>query len=184
MKRAPYLGALALLVTFAAVAPEAAEARPAPRAGKSFEANKVFGLGIELGTPTGLNGKYFLSSDRALDFGIGTIYHWRDRDGVNAYLDYLFHPVSLVSNPSFELPLYFGFGGRIWSVDDYRFRDDRFNDVYGIGLRVPVGISFDFNNVPLDIFIQLTFVLDFYTGDYDRNLYADLNGSAGIRYWF
>ncbi|MDB4963270.1 MAG: hypothetical protein JWP01_3269 [Myxococcales bacterium] len=184
MTRNTLLATLAVVLGLSAVAPEVADARPRPQRGKTFEANKTFGLGLELGAPTGLTGKYFLSQDRALQFGLGTIYHWRDRDGLNIYLDYLFHPLSLTSNATFELPLYFGFGGRIWDVDDYRFRDDRFNDVLGIGLRVPVGIAFDFNNVPLDIFIQLAFVLDFYTGDYDRNVYGDVNGSFGIRYWF
>ena len=184
MKRTPLLAAVALVMTVAAVAPDA-EARPRPQSGKRFESNKTFGLGLELGAPTGLTGKYFLSADRALQFGIGTIYHWRDRDGVNVYLDYLWHPLSLASNPAFELPLYFGIGGRIWAVDDYRFRDDRYdNGVYGLGVHVPVGIAFDFNNVPLDIFIQLAFVLDFYVGDYDRTVYGDVNGSAGVRYWF
>lgn len=184
MTRTPLLAVLAVLIATAAVVPDA-EARPRPQSGKRFEANKTFGLGLELGTPFGLTGKYFLSSDRALQFGVGTIYHWRDRDGLNAYLDYLWHPVSLASNPAFELPLYFGIGGRIWAVDDYRFRDNRYNDgVYGLGVHVPVGIAFDFNNVPIDIFIQLAFVLDFYVGDYDRTVYGDVNGSAGVRYWF
>ena len=182
MTRNPLLAALALTLAFAAVADDA-EARPRPRAGKSFEANKTFGLGLELGQPSGLTGKYFLSQDRALQFGVGTIYHWRERDGLNLYLDYLFHPVSLASNPAFELPLYFGIGGRLWDVDDYS-RNDRYNDTFALGLHVPVGIAFDFNNVPLDIFIQLAFVLDFYTGDYYRDVYGDLNGSVGVRYWF
>ena len=43
--------------------------------GKRFEANKTFGLGLELGEPTGLTGKYFLSGTNALDFGLGYIYH-------------------------------------------------------------------------------------------------------------
>jgi hypothetical protein len=182
MSRSLVLAALALTLTLASV-PGDADARPRPRAGKRFEANKTFGLGLELGAPFGLNGKYFLSPDRALDFGVGTIYHWRERDGLNIYLDYLFHPVSLASNPTFELPLYFGFGGRLWDVDDYS-RNNRYNDTFALGLRVPVGISFDFNNVPIDIFLQLAFVLDFYTGDYYRNVYGDVNGSAGVRYWF
>lgn len=183
MKRTPLLAAVALVMAFATVVPDA-EARPRPQSGKRFEANKTFGLGLELGAPSGITGKYFLSSDNALQFGIGTIYRWRERDGLNLYLDYLWHPVSLASNPSFELPLYFGIGGRIWNVDDYRFRDDRFRDVYGIGVHVPIGIAFDFNNIPLDIFIQLAFVLDFYTGDYDRTVYGDINASAGVRFWF
>jgi len=180
--RKTLLATLALLTCLAAVS-DPAEARPRPRRGKSFEANKTFGLGLELGAPTGLTGKYFLESDRALQFGLGTIYHYRDRDGLHLYVDYLVHPVSLVSHPSFELPLYFGIGGRIWDLEHYR--GDRLDeDAFALGVRVPVGITFDFNTIPLDAFVQLAFVLDFYTGDYYRDVYADLNGSIGVRYWF
>jgi hypothetical protein len=160
-----------------------ADARPRPRQGKAFEANKTFGLGLEVGAPAGITGKYFLSSNRALQFGIGTIYRWRDRDGGHLYLDYLFHPTSLASNPTFELPLYFGIGGRLWDID-HTYRGTHYDDAFAIGLHVPVGIAFDFNNVPLDIFIQLAVCVDFYAGDYYRDAYVDVVGSAGVRYWF
>jgi hypothetical protein len=39
--------------------------------GGGFEANKTFGLGIELGEPSGLTGKLFVSPKAELDFGIG-----------------------------------------------------------------------------------------------------------------
>jgi hypothetical protein len=173
----------ALLSTFAIVAMLAgvADARPRPRRGKRFEANKTFGAGLELGSPSGLNGKYFLSRDQALDFGIGYLGHYYyDRYGANLYLDYLWHPVSLVSAEAFELPLYFGIGGRIWD-----FGDDRANDHgFALGARVPLGVSFDFNNVPLDVFVQLTFVADFFIDYGPHRFYPGIDGSIGIRYWF
>ena len=43
-----------------------ADARPRPSRGGSFEANKTFGLGLMIGAPSGLSGKYFLSKDTAL----------------------------------------------------------------------------------------------------------------------
>lgn len=155
---------------------------------KGFQANKTFGLGLELGQPTGLNGKYFLSESGALDFGIGWIYrHYYYGDGFHLYADYLWHPTSLVSASAFELPLYIGAGLRYWDFDYC----DRGICTYGgsaIGIRVPVGISFDFNNVPLDIFIQLVPVIDFINGDYyDRyrdRAHLGIDLSAGIRYWF
>ncbi len=175
-----------LVATFVlALLASAADARPRPAGhigGKAFEANKTFGLGLELGEPTGLNGKYFLSADRALDFGIGTIYNYFDRDGLHLYLDYLWHPVSLLSNESFELPLYIGVGGRLWNFTD-NYRGTRYDNAYAFGVRVPVGVSFDFNNVPLDIFVQVVPVLDFYT-HYYHDIYLDIDVSFGIRYWF
>lgn len=154
-----------------------AEARPRPSGGKSFVANKQFGLGLMLGAPTGLSGKYFLSSDNALDFGIGGIRYYRGRDGLHLHLDYLWHPVSLVSVPEFELPLYFGVGGRIFD-----FEDDN-DDAFAFGVRAPIGIAFDLTNVPLDIFFELALVIDFFSG-YRDDLGVDLNGAIGVRYYF
>jgi hypothetical protein len=156
----------------------------------SYESNGKFGLGIELGGPSGLNGKYFLSGNTALNFGVGYDderyygYYYRRR-GLHLYLDHLWHPVQLTETEPFKLPFYIGVGARLWSFDS-----DRNGDFGGtaIGVRVPLGLSFDFNNIPLDIFVQLTFVVDFLVGDYyDR--YGDratihLEGSIGARYWF
>jgi hypothetical protein len=149
--------------------------------GSNYVANGKFGLGLELGAPFGINGKYFLSDDGALNFGLGADgYYYRDQDGFSIYLDYLWHPLSLANPPAFQLPLYIGVGGRLWDFDDNSRFDD---DGVAFGLRVPGGIAFDFNNVPLDVFIQLTFVFDFYRG-YRDNTHAGLEGSIGIRFWF
>lgn len=57
-----------------------------------------------------------------------------------------------------------------------------------VGIRMPLGIAFDFNNSPLDIFLQLVPTLDFLNGDYymrygDRAHFG-IDGSVGIRFWF
>lgn len=155
--------------------------------GGGFQANKTFGLGLEIGEPTGLNGKYFLSDSGALDFGVGWIYrHYYYDDGLHLYLDYLWHPTSLASSPSFELPLYIGLGLRYW---DFEYCDGPFcYDGSAIGIRVPIGISIDFNTAPLDIFIQVVPVIDFLTDDYydryDDRTHFGIDLSAGLRYWF
>jgi hypothetical protein len=163
----------------------AAEARPRPGGhlgGRAFEANKTFGLGLELGAPTGLTGKWFFAGDRAIDFGIGDIYNYFNRSGLHIYGDFLFHPTSLASTESFELPLYIGVGGRIWD-----FRDsgpDAPNDAFAFGVRVPIGVSLDFNALPLDLFLQFVPVLDFFSGYRAHSVYLDLDFSIGARYWF
>lgn len=181
---------LLVIAVISTLAVHAAEARPRPHGihGKRFEANKRFGLGLELGEPTGVTGKYFLrdGGDRALDFGVGGIYDYYGYRGIHLYLDYLFHPVSLASTDSFELPFYIGIGGRFWDWEDRRMSGP-YPHGDAIGVRVPVGLAFDFNNVPLDIFIQLvpTVNLFFNTPDgYNRNLYLIIDGSVGIRYYF
>jgi hypothetical protein len=153
-----------------------------------YAASKTFGLGLELGEPTGLNGKYFFSESVALDFGIGWIYgHYYYGDGLHLYADILWHPISLASASAFELPLYIGGGLRYW---EFEYCDQRVCGYNGstIGIRIPIGIAFDFNNVPLDVFLQLVPVIDFVSGDYydryrDREHFG-VDLSAGIRYWF
>ncbi|MBA2538879.1 MAG: hypothetical protein H0V17_04525 [Deltaproteobacteria bacterium] len=158
---------------------------------KGFQSIKTFGLGLELGEPTGLNGKYFLSDSRALDFGLGWVYsHYYYGDGAHVYIDHLWHPASLVSTPSLELPFYIGVGLRFWNFEycervgnlDVCDRGSAF------GVRVPIGLSFDFNNKPLDIFVQLVPVIDLLTGDfYDRfddRSHFGIDGSVGFRLWF
>jgi hypothetical protein len=176
-----------LLGTFAiALFANAAEARPRPGGqigGRRFDANKTFGLGLELGAPTGIVGKYFFSSDRAIDFGVGDIYNYFDRFGLHIYADYLFHPVSLVSTPEFELPLYVGLGGRFWDFED-RGGPGNPDSAFALGFRVPVGIAFDFNNVPLDIFVQVVPVFDIFFNYGPHTAYLDFDASVGIRYWF
>ena len=176
-----------LLATFAiALLHSAADARPRPGGqlrGRRFDANKTFGLGLELGAPTGIVGKYFLATDRALDFGVGDIYNYFDRYGLHIYADYLFHPISLVSAPQFELPLYVGLGGRFWSFED-RGAPGGADSAYALGFRVPIGIAFDFNDVPLDIFVQIIPVFDLFFNYGQHSAYLDINASVGIRYWF
>jgi hypothetical protein len=173
------LGLALLPLLFVALTTEDADARRNRRMGGSrYVSNGTFGLGLELGGPSGINGKYFLSDSGALNFGLGADGYYRGRgDGLHLYFDYLWHPLSLANPPEFQLPFYVGIGGRIWD-----FSDDN-DDAVAFGIRVPIGVAFDFNNVPLDVFIQLTPTLDFFSG------YADNAGfwfdfSVGIRFWF
>ncbi|MBK9029977.1 MAG: hypothetical protein IPL61_01340 [Myxococcales bacterium] len=160
------------------VAAESATARPRPRRAKHFEANKGFGLGIMLGAPTGLSGKYYYASDKAFDFGVGAFRYYRQRDGLQIHVDHLWHPVSLVSNADFEMPLYLGVGFRLFD-----FNDDVNHDGTAIGLRAPIGVAFDLNRTPIDIFVELALVVDLFVG-YDDRYGADLNGAVGFRFYF
>src|SRR5262249_1780157 len=97
--------------------------------------------------------------------------------------DYLWHPVSLASGDSFELPFFVGVGGRFWEFD-YNCGGARCNNASAFGVRVPLGISFDFNNVPLDIFAQIVPTLDFYRNYTVHSVYLVIDASIGIRFWF
>jgi hypothetical protein len=135
----------------------------------------VFGVGIIVGEPTGLSAKFYLADDTAIDFAIGGAYIGR---GYQVHSDFLWHPFVLESTESFVLPLYVGLGGRILKRDAGGGDDDHTR----FGLRVPVGILFDFTRVPLDAFAEIVAVGDYRTrGD---RFGVDLNAGAGLRYYF
>lgn len=134
-----------------------------------------FGLGLIIGSPTGLSGKLYLNRQNAIDFAVGGAF--LNSHGVHAHVDYLWHPVMLATDEAFSLPLYFGVGGRLLSHDRGNDHDDDFH----LGVRVPVGIVFDFKRVPIDVFIEIALVVDLLV---DHDSRVDLNGGAGVRYYF
>jgi hypothetical protein len=159
-----------------------AEAGPTGFSGGSFVTNKKFGIGLELGAPTGINGKLFLTPSNAIDFGLGEMYHYYyGGDGLHLYADYLWHPTVLTQQPAFSLPFYVGIGARLWQFD-YSCGGRTCTGADAIGVRVPVGITFNFNNVPLDIFVQAVPTLDFFH-DYRHDVFLDIDFSVGIRFW-
>lgn len=172
----PLAAAIAVALTLGVVA-ESADARPRPRRAKRFVANKTFGLGLMIGAPTGLSGKYFYGRDKAIDFGVGAFRYYRGRDGLQIHVDHLWHPVTLASTEDFELPLYVGIGGRVFDFDD-----DNDRDGLALGVRAPVGISLDLNRTPIDIFFELALVADLFV-DYDDRYGVDVNGALGLRFY-
>ena len=176
-----YLCTTALAATFATTS----EARPRPKVQKDFEANKTFGLGLMLGSASGLSGKLYVSESTAIDFGIGAHQGFRDDRGLHIHADFLWHPVVLASPDSFELPLYLGLGFRYLDHDRLDDRDDN-RDHEHLGIRGPVGLLLDFNRVPLDIFMELAMVLDVSSFDDARRDHGglDIDGSIGLRYYF
>jgi hypothetical protein len=168
---------------------QAQRAHPAGFTGSSFEANKKFGLGLEIGDIAGLTGKLFISPNTALDFGIGDLYGGyyinSPSGGLHVYADFLWHPIVLVKADAFELPFYVGVGGRFW---DFYWNCDRFGNcadhAQAFGIRVPLGVTFDFNNVPIDIFGQIVPTFDFFNRYGPRSFFLDVDFTVGIRYWF
>ncbi|MDH3215427.1 MAG: hypothetical protein OEN01_03940 [Candidatus Krumholzibacteria bacterium] len=127
-----------------------------------------FGLGIIIGEPTGIGGKYYLTRSNAIDGAVA----W-SLEGDNDFHiqgDYLYHNYSLIEVDRGELPLYFGVGGRI------AFRENR-DDL--VGVRFPVGLDYIFENAPVDIFGEIVPILDL-APDTD----FDLEGAIGARFFF
>jgi hypothetical protein len=178
----PWL-AIALLAGVMLASSTADAQRRRGNRGKDFVTQDTFGLGFMLGGPTGLSGKYWIGPDTALDFGIGAYRRFRFHNAIQLHADWLLHPVNLVEHEAFDLPLYFGIGGRLL-FHEFDPDDDRDDDVH-LGVRGPVGLAMIFNEVPIDIFFELALVVDIVVTDNDDDLlFADLNALIGFRYFF
>jgi len=121
--------------------------------------SRTFGLGFELGDPTGFVGKYWVSKTNALDFGIGFWgYSWgycNEHNPCNAgYQNYSFHldylwQSNLVKSTA-QLDWHIGAGARalVWNYGN--------SSHAAIGGRMPVGLDLMFNNPGfVEIFFEL-----------------------------
>ncbi len=140
-----------------------------------------FGIGIMLGAPTGVSLKYYLkSSDKAIDGGVGG--NFAGAQGISVHADFLWHPRVLATEPAFDMPFYVGIGVRILDHDHGAGQTNM-----QIGPRIPVGLLFDFNSVPLDVFLEVALILEYrFAGDDPKHegFGPDLNAAIGVRYYF
>ena len=127
----------------------------------SAQGRDGIGLGIMVGEPTGVSVISWLGGGNALDL----VAAWSFAEPGSFYLhaDYQFH--GFVERP---LTLFSGIGGFILLQDQPV-----------LGLRIPFGVSFLFQQAPLDLFLEvapgITFVqgTDFFVG-----------GGIGFRFYF
>jgi len=131
-------------------------------------AEEQFGLGVTVGVPTGVNGKYFLDKYNALDAGFG----WSvdsDHD-FHIYADYLYHIYSLINSGSGETPIYLGVGTRAV------FRDHKDNKA---GFRFSLGVQHLFKSAPFDVFAEIVPIFNV-----SPDTEFDLEGVVGARFYF
>jgi hypothetical protein len=126
-----------------------------------------FGLGLILGQPTGVTGAYQLSDHTALDAAVGL--GWVDNRRFYLHVEFDYFLPTLINGNSVSLSAYLGLGGFF-----YDLRDDP-----GLGVRAPFGLSLDFTNAPLQIFLEASLLL-FLNPDVD----LDVRGALGFRYYF
>ena len=156
---------------------------------------RTFGLGVAVGTATSLVGKYHLTPDSAIDFGL-SFWRWRRgcyvrrgvrycddwgdnyrRGGFGVHGDYLWQD-NLVRQRA-KLDWHIGVGGRLWHFDaDYVWYDgDRRT---AIAARMPIGLDLTFARPNfLELYVEavpslyLVPVVD-----------LDFEGFLGIRFYF
>ena len=105
------------------------------------------GIGLILGEPTGVSLKTWTGRRTAIDAAAAWSF---ERDGsMHLHMDYLIHDFNLLRTRSGRLPVYYGIGGRL-----------RLEDKTRVGVRIPIGLCYIFENAPFDIFIELGPILD------------------------
>jgi hypothetical protein len=126
------------------------------------------GIGLMLGEPSGLSGKYWLSEETAFDFGLGGGFIG-DGAGFAFHADYLYHINGLIKW-KYKTPFYYGFGLRM------RFPS---NSSMHLGVRGVAGLIFYLKDLPIDLFFEVapSFRLLPTTG-------IDFDIAIGSRYYF
>ena len=127
-----------------------------------------FGIGLMVGEPTGLTAKYFIDSVFAIDAGLGWSFH--DETDPQLHADLLWHKFDLIPVEKGQMPVYLGVGGR------GKFRDNADDRA---GIRFPIGISYIFDDKPLDVFVEFAPIIDF-----TPSTRGSFNIAIGARWWF
>jgi hypothetical protein len=133
-----------------------------------------FGVGIIAGNPTGVSVKKWLHNNDAVDAAAAWSF---DRGGAfQIHADYLWHRElpAISRNIYGAMPFYLGLGGRV-TFGEAKGKHGR--DNYA-GLRVPFGMTYLFENAPVDLFIEVAPILDVAPrADFE------LDAAAGVRFY-
>jgi hypothetical protein len=148
-----------------------------------------FGLGVVLGDPTGITGKYWVGPTNSLDFGLGFWGYgfndrcWNDSTGhthcgYGGYsngtmnLDYLWQ--SNIIRGAAQLDWHIGAGGRMLWFGGCN------GDCFALAARMPVGLDLMFNNPSfLEVFFELAPAFYIVPG-----FGFDIEGGLGVRFYF
>ena len=127
------------------------------------------GFGIILGEPTGVSAKFWLGGNAAVDGAAAwSVYPYA---ALHIHADFLWHSFDILRVSPGQLPLYYGLGGRVkLASDEHRTR---------VGMRVPVGLEYLFDEPPIGLFLEVVPILDLLPGTG-----FGMNGAIGGRYYF
>jgi hypothetical protein len=136
---------------------------------------KGFGLGIVLGLPTGVSMAYRPGGRAWYDGGVAWSF---DNGTLHVHGDVLYTLADLRTDdiPDVDFPVYLGVGPRL------RLGDSPYvagNDPVELGVRVPIGMAFMHDGVPLEAFLELAPGVDVYP-----RTQAIFDVAIGGRYYF
>lgn len=143
-------------------------------AGLSFgESNHSVGLGIMLGEPTGISFKIWNRQTVAWDAGAA----WSFVGGkyFQIHGDFLLHNFNLLKVETGRMAFYYGAGARI----KFGSSDTTANSDTVLSLRVPIGLSYEFERTPVELFLEVVPMLDLVP-----STEVQMAGAIGFRYYF
>lgn len=130
-----------------------------------------FGVGIMVGEPSGLSFKKWLNNLNAVDAGVG--WSFPENGSIHLHADYLYHNYDLIKVSDSKIPFYFGIGGRL------KFKgEEKSAKGNSIGIRVPVGVAYEFSRAPFDVFLEIVPILDI-----SPDTRFTFNSAIGVRYY-
>lgn len=149
-------------------------------AGTEIGASRPFGLGLQLGTFSGLTGKLYLTSSRrtAIDFSLGTGYGDVVWNNFHAHVTYSWHFSPLTSGRGVTIPWRVGIGGFVNSGDYWVFDGFQGRGVI-VGARVPIGLDFDLEEAPVQLYVEIAPNVALFPG-----VAAGLGAGLGGRFYF
>lgn len=162
----------------------------------------TFGIGVSIGNPSSITGKYYFSDSNFLDFHVGA-YRLYDRryyeDALFLAADYVWEVYKFHEDDTLSIPFYIGAGGGLVVDPDQDCdivrngecidldRADYFQ--FAIGPRMPIGAALQFQEVPLEVFLEFSPSLYFlfYDDGYREDVDVDVefvNVALGGRFYF
>lgn len=149
----------------------------------SPETSRPFGMGVVLGEPTGITGKYWVDRRSAID----STFSYSFNDYFLLYSDYLYHfPGAFGRSSEFASRLnpYIGVGLELFiqtqdtgRQDRAYFRSDQGST--GLGVRIPLGVEWRPGSPPLGVFVELTPGVGVVPATF-----GFVQGGIGIRFYF
>jgi hypothetical protein len=144
----------------------------------SFQSHADLGVGLILGQPTGLSAIY--KPSKSLGYDLALAWSFSDHHE-SAYLhaNRLWIQNGGLRLDSLVMDYYYGAGLRVITYDTH-YRAHGIDDPdYLIGVRAPLGFSYQFKKPPIEIFGELALILNLI-----ESTSVDLDGGIGIRIHF
>lgn len=128
-----------------------------------------FGIGLMIGIPTGLTGKYWLDTTRAIDATIALT-----GSETTLQATWLWHKAAPFKLQSYDLDWYYGLGARLRTDKDKRNDEDM-----ELGPRAPIGLRHQLQDPKVELFAEAAMIFDLIE---ESDL--DFAGGIGARYFF